>query len=70
MAKKKAVKKEPVFITCLTCANAELMQWDKDPIISACKATNEREVAAVRKSCSRYEESKTPVPIKHIKKTF
>lgn len=69
MAKKKIVKTEVKLVTCLTCIHADLMQWDKDPIIAACKASNEREVAAVKKNCLRYEECKViPKPIKHIKK--
>lgn len=72
MAKKKAIKVQDravEMVTCLTCSKAELLQWDKDPIIACCKERNVREVAAVRRSCALYEASRVlPRPIKHIKK--
>ena len=57
------------LISCLTCANCDILQWGNDPLIADCKPCKSREVASIVRTCSRYEKAKViPKPIKHFEK--
>lgn len=53
MAKKEAKPK----VRCFDCANAELMQWDKNPVIAKCPYLLYRQVANSFRYCTNYQKS-------------
>lgn len=52
-------------VKCKDCANAVLMQWDKNPVIAQCGIRGGREVANTVRVCCDFKKVKSVKPIIH-----
>ncbi|MBP3373545.1 MAG: hypothetical protein J6L60_03310 [Bacteroidaceae bacterium] len=57
---------ENIFVCCINCKWAELMQWFENPIIANCKKKDDRQVAATKRLCKEFAERTGEADIKHF----